>query len=358
MFASLAVLVAAVLTIHPVRVVGASMRPALDDGDLLLAVPLWLSSVGRYDLVVVEEPDTRAAVVKRVVGLPGEELQLLDDDLIVDGARPPRAITGVEDLTPLADVRGEALANLLSLPVAGFRLEAGRWFLPAGGRGVAGLRQPPQDGFLLAGGSFPGSKAVQDLGVEVEFSLDSGAAALELAIQEQGEEFVVRIEDGGRTATLVRVTYTRTGSDRTRMATRTLPDAVSHGRLFLTNTDLHLTVALNGELLFREPYGAVAPRDIQGLPPDLNFVRCSVGGNGPLGIQRVRLGRDWVWIAAGTHGGAAGFHLSRDEYFVLGDDPHQSRDSRQYAAVSRERVRGKVVGRLWPPGPVGSGWDR
>ena len=72
---------------------------------------------------------------------------------------------------------------------------------------------------------------------------------------------------------------------------------------------------------------------------------------------RFRVGRDLVRIPSGTYGCSEALHLGSDEYFVLGDDPHRSRDSRQYGAVSRERLRGRVLGRLWPPGPVGMGWE-
>ena len=38
-----------------------------------------------------------------------------------------------------------------------------------------------------------------------------------------------------------------------------------------------------------------------------------------------------------------------DEYFVLGDNPSQSTDSRTFGPVSVERVLGRVWLRCWPP---------
>ena len=42
-----------------------------------------------------------------------------------------------------------------------------------------------------------------------------------------------------------------------------------------------------------------------------------------------------------------------DEYFVLGDNPADSRDSRAFGPVPGERIIGRVWFRIWPPGSWG-----
>ena len=42
-----------------------------------------------------------------------------------------------------------------------------------------------------------------------------------------------------------------------------------------------------------------------------------------------------------------------DEYFVLGDNPGDSRDSRAFGPVPGERIIGRVWFRIWPPGSLG-----
>ena len=42
-----------------------------------------------------------------------------------------------------------------------------------------------------------------------------------------------------------------------------------------------------------------------------------------------------------------------DEYFVLGDNPADSRDSRAFGPVPQERIIGRVWLRVWPPGMWG-----
>lgn len=39
-------------------------------------------------------------------------------------------------------------------------------------------------------------------------------------------------------------------------------------------------------------------------------------------------------------------------YWLLGDNPGQSTDSRHYGAVSRGRVKGRVVWKFWPWGRI------
>jgi signal peptidase I len=63
---------------------GPSMEPTLHDGDLLAVVP-WVRG-RRDDVVLVRDPREPSRVtVKRLLGLPGEELRLLDGMLHVDG---------------------------------------------------------------------------------------------------------------------------------------------------------------------------------------------------------------------------------------------------------------------------------
>ena len=63
------------------------MRPALAHGDVLLVSGVEEGEeLGRGDVVVVREPAGREGeYLKRVVGLPGEEVRTVDGLLFVDG---------------------------------------------------------------------------------------------------------------------------------------------------------------------------------------------------------------------------------------------------------------------------------
>lgn len=65
---------------------GDSMQPTLDPGDRLLVRPVGPLPPRRGDLVVVRDPRRPdRATVKRVVGLPGERIELRSGRLSIDG---------------------------------------------------------------------------------------------------------------------------------------------------------------------------------------------------------------------------------------------------------------------------------
>jgi signal peptidase I len=71
----------------PLRVSSDSMRPTYEAGDVVLvsrSVPR-LAGLSRGDLVVFRSPEDGRPTLKRVVGLPGEEVVVLDSVLHVDG---------------------------------------------------------------------------------------------------------------------------------------------------------------------------------------------------------------------------------------------------------------------------------
>ena len=84
--AALALALSPLLVVHPVRVSGRSMEPALVDGDRRWALRTWASHAPRRGEVwVVEGP--QGASVKRVLGLPGETVTWQGPDLWINGQR-------------------------------------------------------------------------------------------------------------------------------------------------------------------------------------------------------------------------------------------------------------------------------
>lgn len=93
-----ALLVGAVAAVGGHRVAGRSMEPALVDGALVVALP-WERTPDRFD-VVVHLPATGGAAVKRVIGLPGDGVRIVDTaggprvQVQVGGAGAWRAVDG------------------------------------------------------------------------------------------------------------------------------------------------------------------------------------------------------------------------------------------------------------------------
>ncbi len=84
--AALALTLSPLAVVHPVRVSGHSMEPALTDGDLRWALRAWASHPPRRgEIWVADGP--QGSSVKRVLGLPGDTVSWQGPDLWINGQR-------------------------------------------------------------------------------------------------------------------------------------------------------------------------------------------------------------------------------------------------------------------------------
>ena len=69
----------------PIRVNGSSMYSTLHDGDIMILNIIGYRTQGlkRFDIVVVD--DGSEPIVKRVIGLPGEEVSYKNNKLYING---------------------------------------------------------------------------------------------------------------------------------------------------------------------------------------------------------------------------------------------------------------------------------
>lgn len=72
------------VVVQPFKVEGQSMDYTLANGERML---MWkLADIERFDVVVVQSPvESGKMYVKRVIGLPGDTLEVKDDKLILNG---------------------------------------------------------------------------------------------------------------------------------------------------------------------------------------------------------------------------------------------------------------------------------
>ena len=72
----------------PVKIQGDSMYPTLHDKDTLIVNKLYLnrSDIKRFDIVVLKSNKLNQDIIKRVIGLPGDNIVFKDDKLYINGA--------------------------------------------------------------------------------------------------------------------------------------------------------------------------------------------------------------------------------------------------------------------------------
>src|SRR3989338_5214989 len=73
---------------QPLKVTGNSMLPNFTSGEQLIAEKLTVkyNDIKRGDVVIINHPSKKGVLlIKRVVGIPGEEVMLLDGDVYING---------------------------------------------------------------------------------------------------------------------------------------------------------------------------------------------------------------------------------------------------------------------------------
>lgn len=73
--------------VTPVKVNGESMMTTLHDNDIMIlnVIDYKINGVNRFDIVVIDEGSEY--LIKRVIGLPGENVKYIDNVLYIDGKK-------------------------------------------------------------------------------------------------------------------------------------------------------------------------------------------------------------------------------------------------------------------------------
>lgn len=66
----------------PVKVDGDSMYNTLNDNDIVLLSKL--SSIDRFDIIVLKENDNNVTIIKRVIGMPGDKVKIRNNKIYIN----------------------------------------------------------------------------------------------------------------------------------------------------------------------------------------------------------------------------------------------------------------------------------
>lgn len=289
----------------------------------------------RWESAVFRRPDApEKPFVKRVVGLPGESLELRDGDAYADGrllrktAAEARVLAvPVLDLdhTPRPD--GWA-ARWVAEPEDGTTFAAGDTLVidATGGPRLLTLRADDEVSFTDSldyngGLTHLRPTPIHDFFVSCEVEVRGGDGVLRLSLDDGGERVTAELLVG-ETAGDARLLDRR---GRVLVAGPMAPlrrGAVR--RVELAFVDRRATLSVDGAAVL-PPADLPAPAG-----PRPGVARpLAIGAEGVrVNVRHLRLGRDVHYTAAGTHGVTSPCRLGPDEYFLLGDNSGHSEDSR------------------------------
>jgi signal peptidase I len=339
------------------RVDSGSMEPTLHGPDRhskgeSVLVFYGARKVGRFDLVVLERPDEDEPIVKRVVGLPGESIQISNGDLLIEGRRLSIDVPRPEPIVVFDERHHSIERGFPELAKRAVR-SGDVWQLDPRSSG-ARIPYAPRltDGFWNASNEWvDGEVLPNDVGARLDFRLVSPDAELSLVVTEEGDRFRARVVRDGTGGLLIELA--RAAADGVWTVIGSSVEA--HGlegwhTLALDNVDNTLLVSFDGARTIDETYlanskltDAPDPNLAQRLPRVEFFV-----SSGPVELRGLAVVRDRCWTRRGTLGVDAPIQLGPDEVFVLGDNSSKSFDGRQYGPVKLSDLIGRPGAVLWP----------
>lgn len=140
---------------------GASMQPSFETGEWVIVdrVSYFLDAPQRGDVVILDLPDQDEDLIKRVIGLPGETVEIHDEQVFVNGVQidepyinaPPRYrgswTLGPDQFFVLGDNRNNSRDSHVFGPVDRTEVIGRAWV----------IYWPPQDWSVIPRYDYPGT---------------------------------------------------------------------------------------------------------------------------------------------------------------------------------------------------------
>lgn len=117
---------------RPFTVSGASMYPTLHNGDRMILSKI--GDINRFDVVVLKAPDENVEYIKRVIGMPGDTLEMKQGILYINGKKIEQPFINTEALQKqtvfIDDFTLQSLTGETKIP-------EGKYFVMGDNRGVS-----------------------------------------------------------------------------------------------------------------------------------------------------------------------------------------------------------------------------
>ena len=325
----------------------------------------------RWDVIVFKFNRQRN-YIKRLIGLPGEAIQVRDGDIYINGEIERKPWHAQRELwfpvpdsqvnerwtvgSPAWDLR-RAKERWAPTESGGFKFSAGdgqysrvTYQRKIGNRYPYNANKNPSASWQRT--------RVRDLRLLTDVTFDKGPGEFGLAVTNGDDEFRCWIPvDGGR-GTRARVEVNQRGAVT---LISELPEInIAPGvatELDFYLADRQLVLRIDGSTFAEIPIPEVyaEPRDRQEARRQRTSVAAiSAGVNGEL--RRARVFRDIHYTVGSSNFSYAttdAFQLEEDEYFAMGDNSPSSLDSRAWGRLHGQNLLGRAFGVFWPLGEIG-----
>ena len=306
-------------------------------------------------------PLAKKNYIKRLVGLPGEQLRLWHGDVYIDGkvARKPEHA----QQAMWRFVYDSALPDRLSREysqeawsASGGKLEregSGFVLTPEGEQATAFYARPINDFVAYNGGPADGFPVGDvKVAVDVEPAQEPGEAWVRVDVDNDG----LPVEPGQtwrphayelRLVTGAKGTTGRVLIDGA-PAGESFPLGAGRSRIVFSHVDAALTLTVDGEAVFRK----LLDRPPSSVPMNGVASRLTIGAKGaPFRARRMRLWRDTYYRhdeRARFLNNKGEYPISRHGYYAMGDNSRSSADSRIWGEVPVDFMIGKAFVVWWP----------
>jgi signal peptidase I len=344
----------------------------------------------RWDVVVFKNPlEPKISYIKRLVGKPGETLELIDGDVYIDGKimrKPPKvqdelwSVIYDNDYQPIKPEVGRFNNKQWSQPFenthgSNWQVDAQHptvFTLDSDAETVSSMRYNTVHGNnLVAGYSYNtlmfmrGAEYCSDLKVRF-YVTGSETGSVGASLSKYGTIYKGYVDKAGD---LVISKKAANGSEQELQRVRGGKAAAGKAAYFaFTNVD-HKLILEFGEQRAELDMGR-DPNSMGPIPASPDESEVYVFGTGKMSLSHVALYRDEHYLSSGMRGGGARagrgrpFKLNADEFFMCGDNSPNSQDSRWWPSdgigndgityragiVPRDYIVGKAVFVYWPSG--------
>ena len=317
------------------------------DRILVLKCIYQLTEPKRWDVVVFKNPtDPRENYIKRLVGLPGEKIEIIDGDLYIDGkvARKPAQVQQELwmpvhdfDYQPVDPNHGQFNDRKWA---AAFNFGSSAWKVSPDNPTQLVLDCPSdQNSTLTYGGpsannfqvlyaynriDIPARPVCSDLMVRFYARADSETGRVGVTLSKYGVDYRAWWDLTGR------MVLARMDGDKETVLDSRLTETPKAGQFVLfkfANVDHQLLFEVNGDLLCADLGSSSDALHRSDVSP-----RADIFGSGKLTLAHVGLFRDIYYTNTSTEKrateGHPPFQLEKDEFFVMGDNSPNSWDAR------------------------------